>query len=130
MAFEQQQAQLWDRVFQVTQDVVVLAETIPDTAGGSVLRKEMIISAMNVGRQLVRANAADGKEEFYHYSEESRLAAIETDYWLRLVYLLQRGDVQQDISSIINQYSSIVDSLQKLTSHEPHLARPGRRSIN
>lgn len=129
MAFEQQQAQLWDRVFQVTRDVVVLAETISDTAGGSILRHEMVVSAMNVGRQLVRANAADDKEELVHYTEEARLAAIETDYWLRLAYLLQQGGVQQDISSIINQYSAIVDLLQKLRSHEPHVARSGRRPI-
>ena len=120
MTWEQKQAELWDRVFQATQDVVVLADTIEDSAGGIILRSEMLKSAMNIGRLLVRANAASDKNQFYHYVEESRLATIETDYWLRLAYLLQqREEVQQDLSSIINQYSTIVDLLQKLVRQVP-----------
>lgn len=116
VGWEQKQAELWERVFQVTQDVVALAETVPDSVGGTVCKTEMVKSAMNVGRQLVRANAADTKAQFQAALEEAKLSAIETDYWLRLLYLLQqREEVQRDLSSIINQYSAIVEILQRLT---------------
>lgn len=116
--WEHRQAELWDRIFQVTQDVVVLAESIEDSAGGGIMRDEMIKSAMGVGRYLVRANAAESSGDFKRSVEEARLAAIETDYWLRLAYLLQqREDVQQDLSSIINQYSAIIDLLYKFARH-------------
>lgn len=127
VGWEQKQAELWERVFQVTQDVVALAETIPDSVGGAICATEMVKSAMNVGRHLVRANAADTKATFHGALEEAKLQAIETDYWLRLLYLLQqREEVQRDLSSIINQYSSIVELLQRLT--RPVHAKTRQRS--
>lgn len=116
--WEHRQAELWDRIFQVTQDVVVLAETIDESAGGSVMKNEMVKAAMDVGRHLVRANAAEDQRGFQDSVEEARMSAIETDYWLRLAYLLQqREEVQQDLSSIINQYSAIIDLLYKFARH-------------
>ncbi len=32
--WERRQAELWDRIFQVTQDVVTLAETLPGISAG------------------------------------------------------------------------------------------------
>lgn len=129
--WEQKQAELWERVFQVTQDVVALAETVPDSMGGAICATEMVKSAMNVGKHLVRAHAADAKSAFHTALEEAKLSAIETDYWLRLLYLLQqREEVQRDLSSIINQYSAIVEILQRLTKpvHAPRMRRAGDRS--
>lgn len=129
--WEQKQAELWERVFQVTQDVVALAETVPDSMGGAICATEMVKSAMNVGKQLVRANAADARAQFQAALDEAKLSAVETDYWLRLLYLLQqREEVQRDLSSIINQYSAIVEILQRLTKpvHAPRMRRAGDRS--
>ena len=126
-SWEQKQGELWERVFQVTQDVVALAETVPDTMGGAVCATEMVKSAMNVGKLLVRASAADNKTVFQAGLEEAKLSAIETDYWLRLLYLLQqREEVQRDLSSIINQYSAIVDLLQRLLKPTSAKASAGR----
>lgn len=126
-SWEHTQAELWERVFQVTQDVVALAETVPDSVGGAICATEMVKSSMNVGRQLVRASAADTKVAFAAALEEAKLSAIETDYWLRLLYLLQqREEVQRDLSSIINQYSAIVDLLQRLLKPERVVARKTR----
>lgn len=117
-SWEQRQAELWERVFQVTQDVVALAESVGEGLGTGICKQEMVRSAMNVGRHLVRANAAEGKPTFTAALEEARLSAIETDYWLRLLYLLQQHEeVQRDLSSIINQYSAIVELLTRLSRH-------------
>lgn len=116
--WERRQAELWDRIFQVTQDVVTLADSMDDTVSYAVVRSEMVKSAMAVGTELVRANASDEPGVFHHHLQESRLRAIETDYWLRMAYILQqREDTQRDLSSIITQYSAIVDLLQKLLRH-------------
>ncbi len=116
--WEHRQAELWDRIFQVTQDVVTLADAMADDAGGAIVKAEMIKAAMEVGRNLVRANAAEKRDEFEGQLNEAKLKAIETDYWLRMGYVLQqREDVQRDLSSIITQYSSIIDMLQKFIRH-------------
>jgi len=118
VVWEHRQAELWDRIFQVTQDVVSLAETLESNAGGSVLKEQMLKSAMAVGKYLVRATASNSSEDFQRYVEQSRLKAVETDYWLRMAYIIQqREDIQRDLSSIITQYSGIVDLLQKMIRH-------------
>src|SRR6185436_17886381 len=108
LVWERRQAELWDRIFQVTQDVVVLADGLGDTTGSSVLKNEMVKSAMQVGSNLVRATASDEGGTFYDHLREAKMKAVETDYWLRLAYVLQqREDVQKDLSGIITQYSAV-----------------------
>lgn len=118
MMWERRQAELWDRIFQVTQDVVVLADSLDNSTGGSALKGEMVRSAMHVGSNLVRATASDDKDGFYHHLSESKMKAVETDYWLRLAYVLQqREDVQKDLSSIITQYGAVIELLNKMMRH-------------
>lgn len=116
--WERRQAELWERIFQVTQDVVALAEGLNDKAGAKVLKEAMIHSAFAVGEQVVRATAAEERGDFTHHLQEAKMKAIETDYWLRLTYIIaQREDVQHDLSSIISQYAAVVELLQKMTKH-------------
>lgn len=127
VVWERQQTEIWDRIFRVTQDVVTLVGTLDDSPGQDILRTELLKSAMAIGAELVRAGASDRAAEFEHHVREARLKAIETDYWLRLVYVLQRHDeVQRDLSSIIMQYSTIITLLQKFVRHtrgEAHVLR-------
>lgn len=118
ITWEHRQAELWDRLFQVTSDVVALADSLDEGVGGRVVKERMVASAMSVGAELVRANAAETAEEFKRSVRESRMKAIETDYWLRMAYVLQqREDVQRDLSSIISQYAGIVDLLDRFIRH-------------
>lgn len=116
--WERRQAELWERIFQVTQDVVTLVEALDDSVGYAVVRQELVRSATGVGAELVRANAADSAGDFERHVKEARMKAIESDYWLRLVYALQQQEnVQQDLSSVISQYSAIITLLQRFLSH-------------
>ncbi len=118
VTWEHRQAELWDRLFQVTSDVVALADSLSDDTGGSIVKESVVRTAMGVGAQLVRANAADEAGEFRASVKEARLKAVETDYWLRMAYVLQqREDVQRDLSGIISQYAGIVDLLDKFIRH-------------
>ena len=118
VAWEQRQAELWDRIFQATQDVVTLAEGLSDAVGLGHVRHELVRCAMAVGANLVRANASDSGPDFERYVTEARMKAIEADYWLRLIYVLQQRDnVQQDLSSVISQFSSIIGLLQKFAQN-------------
>lgn len=118
MVWERRQAELWERIFKVTQDVVTLVESLDDSVGYAVVRQELVRSATGVGAELVRANAADSAGDFERYVKEARMKAIESDYWLRLVYALQQQEnVQQDLSSVISQYSAIITLLQRFLSH-------------
>jgi four helix bundle protein len=119
--WERRQAELWDRIFQVTQDVITLADSMESSTGETVVKTEMVRTAMAVGTELVRANASEEASVFQKHLQEAKMKAIETDYWLRLAYILQqREDVQRDLSSIITQYSAIVDLLQKFVRHTQH----------
>lgn len=116
--WERRQAELWDRIFQVTQDVVHLADTIEKDSGGVVLQEGLLHAAMNVGKFLVRATASESEVDFRKNVEESRMQAIEADYWLRLAYIVQQHEgVQRDVSNIITQYSAIIDLLKKMETH-------------
>lgn len=118
IVWERRQTELWDRIFQVTQDVVVLADSFDNGTGGAILKEEMVRSAMQVGSNLVRATASDEGQTFYGHLLEAKMRAVETDYWLRLAYVLQqREDVQKDLSSVITQYSAVIDLLQKMMRH-------------
>ena len=118
LTWEHRQTELWDRLFQVTGDVVTLAASLGDDAGAAIVKESMVRSAMAIGTELVRANAADTPVEFRESLRESKLRAIETDYWLRMAYVLQqREDVQRDLSSIISQYAGIVDLLDRFIRH-------------
>lgn len=116
--WERRQTELWDRIFQVTQDVVTLADSFDNTAGATVLKEEMVKSAMAVGSNLVRATASEEGNNFYAHLGEAKMKAVETDYWLRLAYVLQhREEVQKDLSSVISQYSAVIDLLAKMMRH-------------
>ncbi len=118
VVWERRQAELWDRVFQVTQDVMALAQTLEGGGAVAVVREELTRSAVAVGMELVRANAADVRTDFVRHVRMARLRAIETDYLLRLVYVLQQQeDIQRDLSSVITQYAAIVDLLRKFGRH-------------
>lgn len=118
VVWEHRRAELWDRIFQVTQDVVTLAETLQETPGTTVVREELVKAAMDVGKFLARATAAEQERDFQQNTEEARLKAIEADYWLRLAYIVQqREEVQRDLSSIITQYVGIIDLLHKMSRH-------------
>ena len=118
VVWERRQTELWDRIFQVTQDVVTLAKSLDDSLGEKIVQEQLVTSAMRVGADLVRANAADVAVEFEKYVKEARMQAIETDYWLRLIFVLQqRDDVQRDLSSVISQYATIITMLQKFLRH-------------
>lgn len=124
--WEHRRAELWDRIFQVTQDVVNVAETMEETTGTVVLRSELTKAAMDVGKYLARATAAETEAQFRKNIEEARLKAIESDYWLRLAYIVQqREDVQRDLSSVITQYAGIVDLLHKMGRHVQTAHDPG-----
>ncbi len=125
VTWEHRQAELWDRIFQVTQDVATLVDTFKPERAGDVIKVELVKTAMAVGTELVRANAAEDALSFRKHLTQARLYAIETDYWLRMSYVLQQQEnVQQDLSSIISQYASIIDLLLKFSRHteqEPHV---------
>lgn len=116
--WERRQTEIWDRIFQAMSDVVAVAETLDDSVGQKQLQEQLMRSAMGVGAKLVRANAADRAAKFEENLEEARIQAIETDYWLRLIYVLQqREDVQRDLSSVISQYAAIINMLNKFIKH-------------
>ncbi len=116
--WERKQAELWDRVFQVTQDVVSLVDVMGESKGHRVVQEELVRAATGVGAHLVRANAAETAGEFDKHIKEARFRAIESDYWLRLIHVLQQNDeVRRDLSSLITQYAAVISLLRKFIKH-------------
>lgn len=119
--WERRQAELWERIFQLAQDIAVLADSFEETAGGRVMKEELIKSSMNIGKFLVRATSANAEQTFIENIEESRMQAIEADYWLRLIYVVdQRSSVQQSVTNVITQLAGIIDLLKKMEDHVEH----------
>ncbi|HBE90181.1 MAG: hypothetical protein A3E37_03375 [Candidatus Andersenbacteria bacterium RIFCSPHIGHO2_12_FULL_46_9] len=118
VVWERRQTEIWDRIFQAMSDVVAVAETLDNSVGQKQLQEQLMKSAMCIGVKLVRANASGRAVKFEKYLEEARMKAIETDYWLRLIYVLQqREEVQRDLSSVISQYAAIINMLNKFIKH-------------
>jgi four helix bundle protein len=118
VVWERRQTEIWDRIFQAMSDVVSVAETLDNSVGQKQLQEQLMKSAMCIGVKLVRANASGRATKFEKYLEEARMKAIETDYWLRLIYVLQqREEVQRDLSSVISQYAAIINMLNKFIKH-------------
>jgi len=118
LSWERHQAELWDRVFQVTQDVVTLVEGLDDSVGLGYVRHELVKATMGVGAHLVRANASTQASSFDRNVGEARMKAIEADYWLRLIYVLQPDDkVHKDLSGVISQFSAIIRLLKEFRKH-------------
>ncbi len=116
--WERRQAELWERIYQLAQDVAQVSDALHDTTGGSVIKQELVRSTMNIGKYLVRATASDSQQEFTRDVEEARMQAIEADYWLRIAYIVgQQEEVQRDVSNIIAQLSSVIELLKTMTSH-------------
>jgi len=118
VVWEHRQAELWDRMFQASQDTVAFAETVADTGGTHIVREALVRSALGIGAAVVRANAADDRAVFIEHVTEARLRAIETDYWLRMAYTLQQREEQQrDVSGLLSQYAAIIDLLHTFAQH-------------
>lgn len=116
--WERWQTELWDHIFQATQDVVLLADSLEQGVGEAVVKQFLVKASMQVGAELVRANASDNQGEFVGHVKAARLQAIETDYWLRLAYALQqKRNVQHDVSVLITRYATIIDLLLKRVEH-------------
>ena len=120
--WERRQAEIWDRIFQATEDVILHVQlSRKEKAQGVDVYDSLIGAATAVGASVVRANAARSKADFVMYLDQARMQAIEVDYWLRLVFVLQRSDpVQRDLSHIISQYSSLIGLLQQFIDHAEH----------
>lgn len=119
--WERRQAELWERIFQLAQDIAVLADSFEESAGGRVMKEELIKSSMNIGKFLVRATSANAEHTFIENIEESRMQAIEADYWLRLIYVVdQRSSMQQGVTNVITQLAGIIDLLKKMEDHVEH----------
>ncbi len=116
--WERRQAELWERIFQLVQDVAVLIDSFADRSGGSVMKEALMRSSMSIGKHLVRATAADHEKDFVMHIEEAKMQAVEADYWLRIMYVVQpHEESQRDISNVIAQIASIVDLLTKMSGH-------------
>lgn len=116
--WERRQAELWERIFQLAQDVAGLADTFEATAGGSVIKQELVKSSMNIGKYLVRATAANTQKEFLQNIEEARMQAVEADYWLRIAYVVEQKEaVQHDVTSAISQITGVIELLKKMAEH-------------
>lgn len=119
--WERRQAELWERIFQMAQDVTSLVGSFDDTPGVVVMKQELLKSSMNIGKYLVRGTAAVSERAFVQNIEESRMQAIEADYWLRLAYVVQQQEsLQRDISNAITQIATIIELLKKMAHHLEH----------
>jgi four helix bundle protein len=73
------------RVFCFAQDVLEIAEMLPQNRVCDVLRTQLVKSGTSIGANVEEADGAVTKRDFINKMAIARKEAKETKYWLRLI---------------------------------------------
>ena len=79
---------LENRLFEFNKLVIGLLNKLPASAFNEIYSKQLVRSASSVGANYIEACEAESKKEFKYRIFISRKEAKESDYWLRLLIML------------------------------------------
>lgn len=117
--WERHRTELWDRVFQASGEIALLADSLEGGPPSMVTARDSLLkAAWGVGVALVLANAADERASYTAALRQAVASAITTDYWLRLLVVLdRRGDRPVEVVGLLAHYGAVVTLLRKLEQH-------------
>lgn len=94
---------LEERSFQFARRVRLLMKLVPRTIGNIEDGKQVIKSSGSVGANYIEANEALGKKDFLMRIKISRKEAKESHYWLRLIDLEGKQELEPERTALIQE---------------------------
>ena len=108
-----------DRSLDFALRIVKLCHYLNEDKREFVLSKELLISGTNIGRHVKAAVGAENREVFISEFGIARRRALETEYWLLVLYhgeILTEAEyrsIEDDRLDLVKIISSIVSSSRK-----------------
>ncbi len=84
----------YQKAKQLTKDVVLLFNKLPQTRTNEILYKQILRSVSSIGANIAEGYGRNNKKEYRQYLGIARGSALETEYWLEII---------QEISGINTQ---------------------------
>jgi len=94
---------LEERTLQFAQRVRQLVKRLPKTIGNFEDGKQLVRSSGSVGSNYIEANEPLGEKDFLVHMKISRKESKESRYWLRLVDLESRDDLEAERTSLVQE---------------------------
>jgi four helix bundle protein len=79
---------IWQKSHELAKEVIKLCSSFPMTVEASIIKKQMIRSAISVPSNIAEGYGGSKGKVFQNASTIARREATETDYWLLLSYEL------------------------------------------
>jgi four helix bundle protein len=99
---------LEERTFQFARRVRQFIKLIPKTMSNFEDGKQVIRSSGSVGANYIEANEALGPKDFLLRMKTSRKEAKEARYWLRLLDLQAKRELEAELAALVKEASELV----------------------
>jgi four helix bundle protein len=94
---------LEERTFQFARRVRLLLKRVPRTVGNIEDGKQVIRSSGSIGANYIEANEALGSKDFLMRIKISRKEAKESHYWLRLIDLVRKEELESERTALLQE---------------------------
>jgi len=98
---------LEERTYEFARDVRCLVKQLPRTLANIEDAKQLINASGSVGANYIEANEALSKKDFRMRIKISRKEAKESRYWLRLLYIDGKGDLEPRRASLMQEATEL-----------------------
>ena len=94
---------LEDRTLQFARRVRQMVKKLPKTTGNFEDGKQLIKSSGSIGANYIEANEALGNKDFLFHIKISRKEAKESQFWIRLLDLEGRPELEKEHAAILQE---------------------------
>ena len=98
---------LEERTYEFARDVRCLVKQLPRALANIEDAKQLINASGSVGANYIEANEALSKKDFRMRIKISRKEAKESRYWLRLLYIDGKGDLEPRRASLMQEVTEL-----------------------
>ena len=98
---------LEERTYEFARDVRCLVKQLPRALANIEDAKQLINASGSVGANYIEANEALSKKDFRMRIKISRKEAKESRYWLRLLYIDGKGDLEPRRASLMKEATEL-----------------------
>jgi four helix bundle protein len=99
---------LEERTFQFARRARQLVKKLPRTIGNQEDGRQLVRSSGSVGANYIEANESLGDKDFLLHVKISRKEAKESHYWLRLLDLETKTELELDRSELIKEADELM----------------------
>ena len=94
---------LEERCFKFAKNVALYTQKLPYTAANLEYKKQVVRSVGSVGANYIEANESLSRKDFLLRAKICRKEAKESAYWLRLLMVTNKEDIQKQGNFLFNE---------------------------